>query len=315
MSRIRFIEEASSNKLSKSFQDFLVFKQAQGICQETIRQYKVNFKMYCRYCEDSLDINNLKQGALKLFSSLSNKSNVTYNMPYKYLNCFFNWCIKEGILEINPLKALGLKKKKEKPREVNIPYAVINEVLNSFNLKTYAGFRNYVFMIVTLDTGIRPNELLNISIDDIDKKSKTLTVRESVAKTRRKRVLPLSHISFEMLLKLIDLTPIEWGLNRVFYTADGNKLTSSRWTHIMGEHCKRLNLKVTGYDLRHFFAIEFLRKDGNIFALQRLMGHEDISMTKRYLALSQVDIKEQHEKATPLSSVIKRTTRVRKLFK
>lgn len=122
-------------------------------------------------------------------------------------------------------------------------------------------------------------------------------------------------MAVNLLEKLIELTPREWEPNRVFYTADGNRLTSSRWTHIMSDHCKRLNIKVRGYDLRHFFAIEFLRNNGNIFALRKLMGHEDISMTKRYLALSQVDIKEQHDIATPLSSVMKRNSRVMKLYR
>lgn len=96
MGRVRIIKEIETNKLSDSFQEFLVFKQAQGISAETIRQYKCNFKMFFSLCDDNLNIDNIKQGLLQLFSRLSTKSNVTYNMPYKYLNCYFSWCVKEG---------------------------------------------------------------------------------------------------------------------------------------------------------------------------------------------------------------------------
>ena len=44
------------------------------------------------------------------------------------------------------------------------------------------------------------------------------------------------------------------------------------------------------YDLLHAFALNFLRNGGNVFALQRIMGHSNLNMTKRYSALTQNDI-------------------------
>ncbi len=37
MGRVRIIKEIETNKLSDSFQEFLIFKQAQGISAETIK--------------------------------------------------------------------------------------------------------------------------------------------------------------------------------------------------------------------------------------------------------------------------------------
>jgi hypothetical protein len=38
--------------------------------------------------------------------------------------------------------------------------------------------------------------------------------------------------------------------------------------------------------------------------LQREMGHSDLDMTKRYLALSEDDLREAHAKASPLNSLL-----------
>jgi site-specific recombinase XerD len=49
----------------------------------------------------------------------------------------------------------------------------------------------------------------------------------------------------------------------------------------------------------------------NPFALQRILGHTDIAMTKRYLALTQKDLKEEHGRTSPISFFVKK--RVRKI--
>jgi site-specific recombinase XerD len=50
---------------------------------------------------------------------------------------------------------------------------------------------------------------------------------------------------------------------------------------------------------RHTFALKFLRNGGNQLTLMRLMGHTSLEMTKRYVALVQADLKEQHRKFSP----------------
>lgn len=42
---------------------------------------------------------------------------------------------------------------------------------------------------------------------------------------------------------------------------------------------------------RHTFAITFLRNGGNTFALQKLLGHEELSTVLKYVKLAETDIK------------------------
>ncbi|WP_369693150.1 tyrosine-type recombinase/integrase [Acetomicrobium mobile] len=43
--------------------------------------------------------------------------------------------------------------------------------------------------------------------------------------------------------------------------------------------------------MRHAFALSYLRKIGDLLSLQRIMGHTDLAITKRYVAYTLGDIK------------------------
>jgi len=61
------------------------------------------------------------------------------------------------------------------------------------------------------------------------------------------------------------------------------------------------------------FALSYLRNGGDTLSLQRIMGHTDLTMTKRYVAYTLGDIKEQHAKALPVDKLVPVKKRVGKV--
>jgi integrase-like protein len=54
---------------------------------------------------------------------------------------------------------------------------------------------------------------------------------------------------------------------------------------------------------RHTFAVRYLMLGGDIFSLQELLGHEDISTIKNYMHLNDVNVQTQKRKFSPGDNV------------
>ena len=80
-------------------------------------------------------------------------------------------------------------------------------------------------------------------------------------------------------------------------------------------YSQQAKVKITPYDLRHTFATMYLNNQGNVFALQRIMGHSDLRMTKRYIAISDEQLIEQHNLSTPLNNIVVTSKRIDRIKK
>jgi integrase/recombinase XerD len=57
---------------------------------------------------------------------------------------------------------------------------------------------------------------------------------------------------------------------------------------------------ISPHTCRHTFAITFLRNGGNLLALQRILGHQDLAMVRRYAELVASDLAAAQATASPL---------------
>lgn len=303
------------NDLGALMDFFISFKKAQGTATRTIKDYEVTFNEFKNtYGSSKIEKQQLSFAVLEYFKGKSNKAPATFNRPYANLHCFFEWCVNGDYLDKNPLKELGLKKKKDVGKVRHVEEDIIKKLIDLPTLNTYAGLRDYAIIVLTLDTGIRPSEAFELVTDDIDLIHFTVKIRRETAKTRVERILPISHQTAQILRRLISVKPDDWD-DYLFFTVEGNKMNLNRWQKRLEVYSETIGYKVTPYMLRHTFSILFLRNGGNAFALQTVLGHTDLTMTKRYVKLMEGDVRQQHAMASPVNKFIKRTTRVQKLFK
>lgn len=207
------------------------------------------------------------------------------------------------MVTVNPV--LGFHMRRKPDRIVDIPEDVIRELFTLPDRKTYSGLRDYALFALFLDSGMRPSEAFGLVPGDINLKTHEVTVRAELAKTGLPRVLPLSDVTVGAIGDFLAARPREWGANDVIFTSVfGRALSKDTWGDIMEKYSKRLDCKVRGYDLRHIFALVFLRRGGNAFALGRIMGHRSMDMTRRYVNLVQRDVREMHRSASPVGSLV-----------
>ncbi|MTI84264.1 MAG: site-specific integrase [Firmicutes bacterium] len=310
MAKKKQISTIATNTWQDALQNFIYWKQAMGLADVTISDYRYHVTQFFTRHPEAFTQQSLKRSVLKYMSQKVKPA--TYNLRLVYLRTFFNWCIEEGILPENPLA--GFKKRKDEGRIVKLDAETITKLISLPDKKTYAGLRDYTLVLLTMDTGIRPKEAFYLLVDDVNFRSLEVHIRAEVAKTRVSRTLPLSPPTSQSIRDLLKARHPDWKDDvPIFATTDGTLLNSNTWGDRIEAYCKQLGVKFRPYDLRHAFALQYLRNGGHALGLQRIMGHSDLTMTKRYVALTQQDVRDQHSLASPLNTFLPQKKRVRKV--
>ena len=83
-------------------------------------------------------------------------------------------------------------------------------------------------------------------------------------------------------------------------------LTSNRIQSIIETYAKRAEItgvRASPHTFRHTFAITYLRNGGDVFTLQRILGHETLDMVRQYICLAQYDLQEAHLRCSPVDNL------------
>lgn len=288
---------------------FIIWKQAQGLSERTIKDYHYHVSNFFKHYPQAYT-HELRPSVLEYMARPVKPA--TFNKRLVNLRAFFEWCIQEDVFEENPLD--GFRQRKAEGRVVNLDEKILSRLLSLPDKTSFSGFRDYCLLLLTLDTGIRPKEAFSLLVEDIHFRSLEVHIRSDVAKTRVSRTLPVSPMTAHAIRDLISARHPVWKDNvPIFCTAEGGFLNTWTWGDRLEIYSKRLGVHIRPYDLRHAFALQFLRNGGQAFALQRTLGHTDLAMTKRYVALTQQDLRQQHSIASPLNTLVPQKQRVRKI--
>jgi len=293
----------------EAFDEFIEILKNKGKSETTIKDYTYFIKRFNREYPFFPDYMMLKKSASDWLLVKINPA--SYNLRLTYNKAFFRFCVEKGYMTENPMQDFTVKKTEAKIVQNN-PEQLI-ELLKQPDLKTYVGLRDYAMLILTLDTGIRPSEIRQIIPADFDEKNSMITVPAEVSKTRVSRILPLQTATVSVIRKLLSYRPSEWINAPIFATNEGNMMLARAWQDRVALYSQKVGKKITPYDLRHDFALLYLKNGGNIFTLQRMMGHKTLEMTKRYIYIDTDELKRMASIASPLNTLVNSRKRVGKI--
>ena len=137
-------------------------------------------------------------------------------------------------------------------------------------------------ILTAMNTGIRRGEALALTWENVNLKSKRLTVSGDTAKSHHTRHIPLNTEATDVLKAWKKQTGTT-GL--VFPARDGEQLGSIKkaWAGILDK------AKITGFrwhDLRHHFASRLVMNGADLYVIKELLGHSTIAVTERYSHLA-----------------------------
>ncbi|MEG9435308.1 tyrosine-type recombinase/integrase [Edaphobacter sp. HDX4] len=166
--------------------------------------------------------------------------------------------------------------------------------------KHYYERRLHLLVLLLFDLGCRISEATGLRVSDINLDDLLATLN---GKGRKQRIVPFSFVLRKALHRFIadfKLKPVDL----VFSTADGvqmNRMVALREVKAL---CVQLGFTAprrTLHSFRHLFAVNYLRRGGSLFHLQKSLGHSSLEMTRRYANLVTADLQAVHERVSLLS--------------
>jgi site-specific recombinase XerD len=298
---LRIISDFEHDTLLRWLEAFLLDRKAQNFTAGTIDYYREKLGHFLDYCTNK-SISHFSQLSPEIIRAFLLDLERTGHNPggilahYRTLHTFLSWYEAEEEPENwkNPIRRVKSPKVPIQPIEPISNDAI--EALLATCKQGAAAVRDRALILFLFDTGARVSEVIALDLADIDQVTGAVLIRQG--KGRKPRTVYLAQKArraFRAYVKRrADRDPAAW------VTVYGERLTVSGINQVMRRRAKMAGIKRPGmHDFRRAFALNFLRNGGDIFSLQKLMGHSDIQVLRRYLAQTEKDIQEVHRRGSP----------------
>jgi integrase/recombinase XerD len=288
------------------FQDFLI-SEGQSTDVTQISQYEI--RAFILYLQQKRRFSNHR------FNHTQDEvlSGHTINCYLRSLRIFFSWLASEELIGTNPFDRVKIPR----PARKVVPTfsdSQIWQLLNVIDTSSNEGYRNFIIIMTLLDTGMRVSELCTLKLDNVWLEDGMLKV---LGKGNKERLIPMGKQVQRLLWRYISRyrpKPASPSIDLLFLTRDGRPLTKDRVEKTMTYYGKKAEIsgvRCSPHTLRHTAAVKFLRNRGDVFSLQRMLGHASLEMTRRYCELADIDVKKAHITASPVDNFVGNATKVR----
>ncbi len=194
------------------------------------------------------------------------------------------------------------KQPKRLPRGI-LTATEARRIINTPDTQCALGYRDRVILEVLYTTGIRKQELNNLSLSDVDYHDGFLRIIQG--KGRKDRIVPLGRIACRYLENYIksvrpELIKDPYN-NALFLSTRGNRLSKNMVWDMVKKYAKKAKIKknISPHTFRHTCATAMLKNKADIRAVQELLGHESLESTQIYTRVTINDLKKIHKRCHP----------------
>ena len=155
--------------------------------------------------------------------------------------------------------------------------------------KRATALRDTAIIMTLLDSGLRAQELCDLTLRDYDKLRGRLRVRNG--KGGKERFVPLGSKSQRAIADYLASKPKAKPSDPLFSTRTGTHIDRNNLGNILEAIADQAGvISANPHKWRHTFAINFLRAGGNVLLLQAILGHSSLEMVQRYARIVERDI-------------------------
>lgn len=301
-------------KVQVAIKDWITECEVRGYTHKTIRGYKINLTIFARYLEEELDItdmNDINMAVVKQFTTAMKRKGrkATYiNGLLKTAKSFLQYIYDEydgteGSFNTRNKSFKWLKE--EKPVIKAFTPRDIKTFLDNCRGFDFLSIRDMAIITFFVETGVRCYELCCIKPEDIYEDY--VIIR---GKNHKQRIVPISPHLKKAMLKYDRAKDNYFAYKTTedyyFLSYTGKMLTNSGLEHMIHRRGKGITgVRVSPHTFRHTFAQLSLKNGVDLYSLQKMLGHESISITQVYLrSMDNADIIKLSKKNSVLANLM-----------
>ncbi len=310
------MKQQISMKKSKSptlNEAFLLFERkckVNNLSVNTINTYKIAYKIFTDFISGDTLVSAISHDTVDDFIMYlrenQNINNISVNSYLRNMRVILYYFMECNWMESFRIKMTRVEKKiKETYTDDELQRLLVKPDINSCSFATY---KVWVFENYLLGTGNRLSSALNVQIKDIDFENGTILIKKS--KNKRQQIIPLSNTLSNILKEYLEIRgddPEEY----LFCNNYGEQASCRTFQQLVrGYNIKRNVNKTSCHLFRHTFAKNWILAGGDIFRLQKILGHSDLTVTKEYVQMFGADLQLDFEKFNPLDRLSHKPTQI-----
>jgi len=291
--------------ITEATDNFLRRCKARNLSKNTIEVYTVRLRVLKRFLDSEaitnpseITKNTVDDFSLYLKES-ETRNDVSVVSYLKDLRVFFYYCMEEGHMPSFKIKL----PKVDKPLKETYTDTELQTLLKKPNVKKcdFTEYKIWVFTNYLIATGNRISSILNIKINDLDFDNGLIAV--NVTKNRKAQIIPMSATLATVLKEYLSYRKGEGG-DYLFCNTYGEKGDIRTYQGMIANYNKaRGVLKKSAHLYRHTFAKKWILNGGDIFRLQKILGHSDLSMVREYVNMFGNELSLDFNRFNPLDNM------------
>ncbi len=292
------------NSVAK-FEGYLINEKKAS--KNTFESYMRDIGQFASHCYANKitripDINeNTISHYVKFLHSLG-KSEATVARVMASLRCFFNYLVKEGMVNESPIKSIKLA-----PAQKKLPEILTNKeivlLLSQPDCSNYKGCRDKAMLELLYATGIKVSELIDLKTSDINTQIGILHLHTATSQ----RIIPIYPEAIKAIVNYMsavrDVIITDKSEEMLFTNMNGQPLTRQGFWKIIKQYAESANINkdITPHTLRHSFAAHLLENGAQLQDIKEMLGHSDISTTQVYAQIMKNKYAKSYKKFHPMA--------------
>lgn len=277
-----------------------------GYYMEFFRKWLLQSKKVEDFEVEKIDENLIRDFRLYLSHNYRNpfKGNLkrqTQNYFLVALRSFFRYLLRQKLKVLSP-EMIELGKLRDRNIKVLQPEQ-LERLFRIVETKDESGLRDRTILEVLFSTGLRVSELAGLNREHANLDTGEFGV---IGKGGKARVVFLSKKAKEWLSKYLNQRKDPYRPLFVRYSGPKSKELTDEKMRLSVRSIERLidkyrkkagiTIRIGPHVLRHSYATDLLSHGADIRSVQEMLGHKNISTTQIYTHVTNVRLKEIHEK-------------------